>query len=328
MKQLFTLMALIIYCTASAQKETDSIRVGNMIIVTKGAKKTEEKKSSSPALVTADTIPATTGDTIHIGNMAIIRDGKNGGGNDGNAERHHYRAGLFTEGGPKDQLNNVSTNWLIVDLGFSNYVNKTTDYSNGGGYLYNRAGAAPLGANDFDLNVGKSINVNIWLFMQRLNLIQHHLHLKYGLGIELNNYRYQSQVSYLKENPFVSGVAPAPTIIRDSISFSKNKLATDYVTVPVMLNYCTNPYSQNKGFSISLGVSAGYLYSQRNKQISDDRGKQKTKGGIGIEQFKFSYVGEIGLGPVRLYGSYSPASFYKTQLDMRPYTLGIRLSNW
>lgn len=323
MKQLFTLMALIIYCTtATAQKESDSIRVGNMIIVTKGGRKTEEKTPVAPVMITADTIPATTGDTIHIGNMAIIRDGKNEDKNENKKEwRYHW-------GRKNGSQSNVSTNWLIVDLGFSNYVNKTTDYSNGGGYLYNRAGAAPLGENDFDLNVGKSINVNIWLFMQRLNLIQHHLHLKYGLGIELNNYRYQSQVSYLKENPFVTGVAPAPTIIRDSISFSKNKLATDYVTVPLMLNYSTNPYSQNKGFSISVGVSAGYLYSQRNKQISDDRGKQKTKGGIGVEQFKFSYIGEIGFGPVRLYGSYSPTSFYKTQLDMRPYTLGIRLSNW
>lgn len=327
MKQLFTLMAFTLYCTV-ATAQTDSIRVGNMIIVTKKGKNTEQNKPEVPVTVTADTIPATAGDTIHIGNMVIIRDHKNESGNERNTERYRHRQpGLFS-GNPKDGRSNVSTNWLILDLGFSNYVNKTTDYGNGGGYLYNRAGAAPLGESDFDLNVGKSINVNIWLFMQRLNLIKHHVHLKYGLGIELNNYRYQSQVSYLKENPFVTNVAPAPTIIRDSLSFSKNKLATDYVTVPLMLNYSTNPYSQNRGFSISVGVSAGYLYSQRNKQISDDRGKQKTKGGIGVEQFKFSYVGEIGLGPVRLYGSYSPTSFYKKQLDMRPYTLGVRFSTW
>ena len=163
--------------------------------------------------------------------------------------------------------------------------------------------------------------------MQRLNLINHHVNLKYGLGIELNNYRYQSQVSYLKSNPFVTGVAPAPVIIRDSVSFSKNKLAADYVTVPFMLNYCTNPNNQNKGFSISFGVSAGYLYSSRNKQVSEARNKQVNNGGFDLEQFKFSYVGEIGLGPVRLYGSYSPNSFYKRGLDMRPYNLGIRFSN-
>ena len=322
MKQLFTLMALIIFCsTASAQKEGDSIRVGNMIIVTKGEKKSETKKEEVSAKAKPDTAAGSTADTIHIGNMTIIRDGKNETKNERNGDWRHW-------GKRNEKPGNVSTNWFIIDIGFSNYSNQTKDYSSAGGYLYNRTGAAPLGENDFDLNVGKSININIWFFMQRLNLIKHHLNLKYGLGLELNNYRYNSQVSYLKENPFVTGVAPSPTIIRDSVSFSKNKLATDYLTIPLMLNYSTNPYNQHKGFSISVGVSAGYLYSQRNKQISDDRGKQKTRGGIGVEQFKFSYVGEIGLGPVRLYGSYSPTSFYKKQLDFRPYNLGIRLSNW
>lgn len=324
MKQLFTLMALLVFCSAaSAQKESDSIRVGNMIIVTKGEKQTMDKKEDTKTNTIDTARTEAKSDSIRIGNIVIVRDGKKDSeGNKEDKKNWHYW-------GKKDEnRSNVSTNWFILDLGFSNYVNKTTDYSSGGGYLYNRAGAAPLGESDFSLNSGKSINVNIWLFMQRLNLIKHHLHLKYGLGVELNNYRYNSAVSYLKENPFETGVAPSPTIIRDSISFSKNKLATDYLTVPLMLNYSTNPFRQNKGFSISVGVSAGYLYSQRNKQISDERGKKKINDNIGVEQFKLSYIGEIGLGPVRLYGSYSPNSFYKKQLDMRPYTLGIRLSNW
>ena len=289
MKQIFTLIALLCYVTstnaqsdstASAKKDNDTIRVGNIIIINR--KNPDEKQSGT--------------------NISVTKQ-----------ERRE----------PK----NVSTNWLIVDLGFSNYVDRT-NYSNTGGYLYNRAGAAPLGANDFNLNVTKSLNVNIWFFMQRLNLIQHHVNLKYGLGIELNNYRYNSNISYRKENPFVTGQTPAPAIFRDSVSFSKNKLAADYITVPLMINFCTNPVNQNKGFSISVGVSGGFLYNERNKQISEPRGKQKADNGLGLEQFKFSYIGEIGLGPVRLYGSYSPASFYKKGLDMRPYTLGIRLSNW
>ncbi|HOZ77481.1 MAG TPA: outer membrane beta-barrel protein [Ferruginibacter sp.] len=325
MKQLFTFIAIVMYCsTTSAQNQTDTIRVGNMTIIKKGDKKTTEKNEAG--MVNTATPADTAGavektDTLRIGNMVIIRDGNNK--DKGSDEDRKWRYW----GRKNDKPGNVSTNWFILDLGFSNYVNNTTDYSSGG-YLYNRAGAAPLGESDFELSTGKSINVNIWFFMQRLNLIKHHVHLKYGLGIELNNYRYNSQISYLKENPFVSGVAPAPTIIRDSISFKKNKLATDYVTVPLMLSYSANPNNQHRGFSISLGVSAGYLYSQRNKQVSENRGKEKTKGGIGVEQFKFSYVGEIGLGPVRLYGSYSPNSLFKNQLDMRPYTLGIRLSNW
>ncbi len=320
MKKLFIVMALAPFCGAGAQtpESTDSIRVGNMIIVNKGA------KTNPPAAVSQDTVPGQPGDTIRVGNM-VIRTGGSRGYDQGVFDRIRERR-RRKEG----RQSNVSTNWLILDLGFSNYINKTSDYSSAGtgGYLYNRPGAAPLGESDFELRTGKSINVNIWFFMQRLNLVKHHVNLKYGLGLELNNYRYRTQLSYLKENPFVSGVAPAPVIIRDSVFFSKNKLAADYLTVPVMLNFCTNPYNHNRGFSLSFGVSAGFLYSQRNKQISDERGKVKAKDGLGLEQFKFSYIGEIGMGPVKLYGSYSPASFYRKGLDMRPYTLGIRLSSW
>ena len=168
--------------------------------------------------------------------------------------------------------------------------------------------------------------------MQRLNLIKHYVNLKYGLGLELNNYRYNSSISY-KEGGVVpysnpSAIVSSPFIFRDSISFNKNKLAADYLTVPIMLNFASNPRNPGKDFSFSAGISAGYLYSERNKQVSAERGKQTNKGDYDLERFKLSYIGEIGLGPVRLYGSYCPSSIYQKGLNIKPYTLGIRLSSW
>lgn len=287
--KLFTLMALAMICTAAnaqeqPEKKTDTIRIGNIIIIKDGTKTEAEKKVNT-----------------HI-TMGRSRQRK---------------------------LANVSTNWGIVDLGLSNYSDET-NYGATGGYLYNRAGAAALGKNDFKLNTGKSVNINIWFFIQRLNLIKQHVNLKYGLGLELNNYRYKSaaNISYLERSPYAPVASAAPIIIRDSMQFSKNKLGADYLTVPIMLNFTTSPGYTNKGLSLSVGVSAGYLYSQRNKQVSQQRGTQKNKGDYDLERFKLSYVAEVGLGPVRFYGSYSPKSFYKTGLDMKPYTVGIRFSNW
>ena len=95
-----------------------------------------------------------------------------------------------------------------------------------------------------------------------------------------------------------------------------------------MLNFNTNPNSKRKGLSISAGVSAGYLYSQRNKQRSDERGKDKNRGDYDLNRFKLSYIGELGIGGVHLYGTYSPKSMYDHSLDMRPYSVGFRFSNW
>ena len=291
MKKLILLLALAIVCLhVSAQKDTVKTNPNN--------------------------------DTIRIGGMVIVKMG-NGNKNNGISVKI---------GGDKERKKRkkVSTNWWIVDLGFSNYNDKT-NYANSGSYLVNRPGFPVLDKNDFKLRAGKSVNVNIWVFMQRINLIKQHVFLKYGLGTELNNYRYKSAINY-NENGLVPYTANtqtnAPFIFRDSILFTKNKLAADYVTIPAMLNFVTNPDNRKKGFSLSLGVSAGYLYSQRNKQKSNERGKLKNKGDYNLERFKFSYTAELGLGPVLLYGSYSPKSIYEHSLDIRPYNVGFRFSYW
>ena len=270
-----------------------------------------------------DTIKTKQKDTIRIGGIIIVKKGKGNtddkvtvkiGGDDDKPTKH----------------SKISTNWWILDLGFANYNDKT-NYPTGGGYLVNRPGFPAIDKNDFKLKAGKSINVNIWVFMQRVSLIKNYVNLKYGFGVELNNYRYKSNISY-KENGYVPYTANtqtnAPFVFRDSISFTKNKLALDYATVPVMLNFLTNPQQRKKGLSLSLGVSAGYLYSQRNKQKSGERGKLKNKGDYDVERFKFSYIAELGVGPVLFYGSYSPKSIYERSLDIRPYNVGFRLSYW
>jgi hypothetical protein len=259
-------------------------------------------------------------DTIRVGGMVIVKKGKKSTG---------VSINIGGDNGKKKKKN-ISTNWWIVDLGFANY-NDNTNYTNTGSYLVNRPGYPALDKNDFKLKAGKSVNVNVWVFMQRLNLIKHHVHLKYGLGVELNNYRYKSAINY-NENGLVPYTANtqtnAPFIFRDSIAFSKNKLAADYATIPLMLNFTTNADERKNRFSLSVGVSAGYLYSQRNKQVSNERGKLKNRGDYDLERFKFSYVAELGLGPVMLYGSYSPRSIYERSLDIRPFNVGFRFSYW
>ncbi|RYY69498.1 MAG: hypothetical protein EOO13_09320 [Chitinophagaceae bacterium] len=265
-------------------------------------------------------------DTIRIGNILIIKKGKSDDGSDNGKD-------VEVKMGRRQNKTNsrVSTNWIVLDLGFANYIDKT-DYANTGTYLVNRPGTPALGESDFKLRTGKSINVNIWFVMQKLALEKRgHVNLKYGVGLELNNYRYKSPLTYQEGGviPYSGGVQTnSPFIYKDSIAFSKNKLAADYLTVPLMLNFASNPNQLKKGISLSVGVSAGYLYSQRNKQKSDAEGKDRNKGEYDLERFKLSYVGELGLGPVRLYGSYSPKSMYEHDLNMRPYTVGIRLSNW
>jgi hypothetical protein len=105
-------------------------------------------------------------------------------------------------------------------------------------------------------------------------------------------------------------------------------LAADYLTVPVMLNVNFTPGRHGDGFGFSAGISAGWLYSARNKTKTSDEGKKKAKDDFDLERWKLSYVGELTLGPVKLYGSLAMKNMYNRGLDMTPYNFGIRLSNW
>lgn len=278
------------------------------------------------AQTSKDSLPPAKTDTIRVGNIIIVKKK----GAEGSKKEGWTRE--IKIGRKRTHKNsNISTNWWIVDLGFANYNDETVYANVPSSFFANRPGQPAIGANDFKLRTGKSINVNVWFFMQKMNLVKHKLNLKYGLGLELNNYRYKSAISYQEagQNPYPPyNINTGTFVMRDSISFSKNKLALDYITVPFMLNFTSNPVYRNRGLSLSAGVSAGYLYSQRNKQKSDSRGKDKNKGDYDFNRFKLSYVAELGLGPVRLYGSYSPQSIFKNEMDVRPYTIGIRFSNW
>lgn len=299
MNKLFTLMALAFVCTA-ATAQTDSKAKPDTV-------KLSEKKS----------------DTIRVGNIVIVTNGKHEDDSKSNDVKIEF-------GRHNKNMSNITTDWFVFDVGFQNYTDKT-DYvaATANQYLLNEPGTTyPLGKNDFKLKAGKSINVNIWFFMQRLNLVQHHLNLIYGLGIDFDNYVYSAALSFKQAGytPYsATETIPHPYVIRDSITFKKDKLASNYVTVPLMLNYASNPGYRNKGFNVSAGASIGYLYNSRNKQKSYQRGNLKNFGDYGLQQFKFSYIAEIGLGPVKLYGSYTPDSIFDEGFDMHSYVIGIRL---
>lgn len=260
-------------------------------------------------------------DTIRVGKILIIKKNKKAKGD---------TITILKDTVIVQNNSRITTNYGVIDFGFTNFDDQT-NYATTGSYIINRAGTPAFSEADMKLRGGKSININLWFFMQKFHLVKNYVNLKYGLGIELNNYRFRSQVSF-KENgiiPYSGGLQTnAPFVFRDSITFSKDKLAADYFTVPLMLNFTTARNAGKAGLSASFGVSAGYLYSQRNKQRSKERGKEKNKGDYDLERFKFSYIAELGIKDVRLYAAYSPKSIFERGFNIRPYAFGIRFSNW
>jgi hypothetical protein len=179
-----------------------------------------------------------------------------------------------------------------------------------------------MSPENFSLNNRKSTNVNIWVVTQKLNIYQHKINLKYGLGVEMFNFRFDKSISFREDI--------TTNVKYDEVSFTKNKLLVKYLTVPVQFNFSPNP-TNKKAFYASIGMSAGYLWNGKNKQISEERGKEKFRGNFNLNDWRIATIGELGLGSLRLYGSFANTNlFNKNQsfIDMQPFAVGLRFSEF
>ena len=289
--------------TIVVKAKNDTVQIGSMLIVTK-------KEAELPNFKTI----------IKIGDASYGRpkDGEYGWVNgDFKKTRIEIARGAKT-------LKNTETNWWILDIGFANFVDKSPT-------LYwlaanpNSASIYPgplMSPENFSLNNRKSTNVNVWVMMQKLNLYHHKINLKYGLGVEMFNFRFDKSISFREDI--------STNVKYDVVSFTKNKLLVKYLTVPLQINFSPNP-TNKKGFYASIGMSAGYLWNAKNKQISGERGKEKFRGNFNLNDWRFATIGELGVGPVRLYGSFANSNlFNKNQsfLDMQPFAIGLRFSKF
>jgi hypothetical protein len=155
--------------------------------------------------------------------------------------------------------------------------------------------------------------------MQRMNMVKHVVNLQYGLGVEFNNYRFSQPVVFTSN--------PTQVIYDASTSYSKNKLAADYLTIPLMVNFRLTPERKKRGLGFSAGISTGYLFNSRQKTITGAEGKKKTRDDFALRPWKFAYIGELQLGPIKLYGSFANRSMFKKGLDFTPYNVGFRISS-
>ena len=327
--QAKTITALINTRKDAIKISLDNIKLGNF-------------KLGMDTIRTGNDTVLTGSDTLKIGSILIV--------NKKEAEAPNFKTiikiGDASYGRPKDgdyvwikgdfkktkieisrgsrNLRNIETNWFIFDLGFANFIDKSPTLY----WLSANPNALPyspgplMSPENFTLNNKKSTNVNIWVVTQKLNIYQHKINLKYGLGVEMFNFRFDKPISF-RENI-------TNNVKYDDVSFTKNKLLVKYLTVPIQINFKPNPYMK-KGFYASIGMSAGYLWNAKNKQISGERGKEKFRGNFNLNDWRFATIGELGVGSVRLYGSFANSNlFNKNQsfIDMQPFAVGLRFSKF
>ena len=217
----------------------------------------------------------------------------------------------FDEGERERKI--VDTDWFNLQIGLNNALNSSDQLE------------MPVGYENMEIATGKSVNAHLHIVQQALNLYRTNVRLIYGLGIDFNNYRFNRDVILGTDS---MGVLTAD--INEDVEYKKNKLNTQYLTVPLMLNLRFGNEDDDM-FNISFGPNFGYLIGSGQKLKWSENGKQKSKikDDYNLEKFRVGYEVQFGYGNFILFAKYFPKSMFKTDLgpNIRTVSAGILLGS-
>lgn len=209
---------------------------------------------------------------------------------------------------------------LMFDIGL-NMLQHNTDYTDPTVKAYLNVPASQQNDDLFDLRPAKAINVNIYPWMLKYHALKtknQRIYISSGVGFQVYNLRYENPITYTR-NPAGIGM--------DTISFMKNKLAVNYLNVPLMLTMKTR-ITKDRWLAYGAGITAGYRLSSWTKQKSDERGKVKQRDSFGLADFNTCITAELGIeGYFRFFASYQLTSLYSNGIEQRPICFGLRFSS-
>jgi len=214
----------------------------------------------------------------------------------------------------------LETSWFAFDLALVNYLDETKYAENKS--LSNPAIGQPLSKFKMQLNNGKSTNINIWVVQQKYRLKNPAFYLKYGLGLEMFNFRYEYGINFRKNESMF--------IYLSDESYEKNKLFTSYLSAPVQFGYDFK-LKNNKILGVSGGLVTGYLFKSYNKQINRELGKEKYKSNFSLRDMRLAGIFEIRIDKLKFFGTASLQNMLdkmNTNQSLYPYSFGLRFSKF
>ncbi len=201
-----------------------------------------------------------------------------------------------------------------VDIGYNSFVSSGLDFSLPEGYGY------------LDLNDGKSVGVSINLLQYNIGLNKKkNLGFVTGLGLEFNNYRFDSQYILTKDELGHLSYFDSERAVK------KNKLATTFLNIPFLLEYQLNIPSESDQAYFSVGPILGIkLKSHTKVMYYGSNAKDKKRSDFCLNDFRYGIMARAGYKAINLTASYylSPLFYTNKGPELYPvsFSLGICLN--
>jgi len=236
---------------------------------------------------------------VKVGNKSLVVDKK------GNVK--------YT--GDKKSKKKFNGHWAGLDIGINGFVDK--DFNTG----------KPKGYEFLNLNYEKSIDFSINFFEQNFNLIKNKFGIVTGAGLRVSNFRFEDQrLILVNDSARIFGFSDP------LVKWQKSKVVNNYLTVPIMLEYQTNPNSNRNSFHLSAGMIFGWKYRTYTKMMEKENGRNvvKNRETFHMSPFRYDLSGRIGWGVLNLYVTYSLNTLFKKDEGPKlyPFAIGITITGW
>lgn len=196
-----------------------------------------------------------------------------------------------------------------VDIGYNSFVSSALDFSLPEGYDY------------LDLNDGKSVGVAINLLQYNIGLNKKkNLGFVTGLGLEFNNYRFDSQYILTKDD------LGKLSYFESDRAVKKNKLAATFLNIPFLLEYQLNIPSVSDHAYFSAGPILGIkLKSHTKVMYYGSNTKDKKRSDFCLNDFRYGIMARAGYKAINLTASYyfSPLFYTNKGPELYPVSLSL-----
>ncbi len=214
----------------------------------------------------------------------------------------------------RSRIQKFNGHWGGIDIGINGYVDQ------------NQSLSVPEEYNFLDLKYEKSIDFNLNIYEQNINLANNKFGLITGIGLRWNNYRFDDNVALIADSSSIYGY-------RDHTqNWLKSKLVVNYLKVPLLFEYQTNRFSRSNSFHITAGMVLGWRYATHTKRLYKDGGRQKPKkwDSYHLNPFRYDATVRLGWGIINLYATYSLNTLFKDGRgpELYPFAMGITLLGW
>jgi len=202
--------------------------------------------------------------------------------------------------------------WEGLDIGVNGYMTPQNSLQVNPAYPF------------LELDYARSHSIAWNIGQYNVHIVKNYVQIVTGIGLEWNSYAFRNNWSLDTDSPMV-------TATEDNIDYSKNKLKTTWLNVPLLLEFNTSK-DEDKSFHVAVGVTGGYnIFRNRLKQEFSTDGtesKRKLKDDFNVNPFRYALTARVGFGDCSVFANYSMSEMFKANRgpELHPFSAGIALN--